>query len=112
MKAKKIVPEQNEQPNPLPTPPKNEAKDELAAWQKQIVALAEARLSINDEGDVLSDLHGRAIGLCRIVEEMALNAPESEVSLSALAKVMQVVEEDIQIARWIARGRSLCPLWD
>ena len=42
MKAKKIIPENNEQLNPLPTPSDEERKDELAPWQKEIVALAEA----------------------------------------------------------------------
>jgi hypothetical protein len=47
MKAKKIVSEKNEQLNPLPTPSNEERKDRLAGWQKEIVALAEARLSLD-----------------------------------------------------------------
>ena len=115
MKAKKIIPEYNKQPNPLPTPstPSNEErKDQLAGWQKQIVALAEARLSVDDEQDLVPELLRRAIGLCRIVEDMAIGTPESEASLDALASVMRVIEEHIQTAKWITSGRPLDPRWD
>ena len=73
MKAKKIISEKNEQPNPLPAPSNEERKDQLAAWQKEIIALAEARLSVEGEQDVISEMHRRAIGLCRIVEDMAIS---------------------------------------
>lgn len=115
MKAKKIVSEKNEQLNPLPTPPtpsNEERKDELAPWQKLIVVLAEAHLSVNGEQDVISEMHRRAIMLCTIVEDMALGQTESETSLDALAMVMKVIQEDIQIARWISSGRPLDPCWD
>src|SRR5208283_140141 len=85
MKAKKIIPEKNEQPNPLPAPSNQERKYELAPWQKEIVALAEARLSVGDEQDIVPHMLRRAIGLCRIVEDMALSTSDSETSLEALA---------------------------
>jgi hypothetical protein len=115
MKAKKIISKQNEQPHPLPTlptPSNEERKDELAPWQKLIVVLAEAHLSVNGEQDVISEMHRRAIMLCTIVEDMALGQTESETSLDALAMVMKVIQEDIQIARWISSGRPLDPCWD
>ncbi len=111
MKAKKIIPEKNEQPNPPPAPPNQEKRDELAPWQKEIVALAEARLSVEGEHDVISEMLRRAIGLSRIVEDLALCGRESELSLSALARVMQVIQEDIYVARWIADGRPLDHEW-
>ncbi len=109
MKAKKIISEKNEQPNPLPTPSNEERKDQLAPWQEEIVALAEARLSVNGEQDVIPEMLRRAIGLCRIVEDLALAQSESETSLEALGKVMQIVQEDIHIAKWIAAGKPLDP---
>ena len=112
MKAKKIIPPKNEQPNPLPAPPNNERLDQLAPWQKQIIALAEARLSISDERDVVPEMHRRAIGLCKIVEDMALGNTGSEVPLDALYKIMEVIEENIQIAKWITSGRPLDSRWD
>jgi len=112
MKAKKIVSEKNEQLNPLPTPSNEERKDRLAGWQKEIVALAEARLSLDGEQDVVFHMHQRALGLCRVVEDMALGAHESDISLDALAKVMEVLEEHIQITKWITAGRPLHSHWD
>jgi cell division protein FtsN len=115
MKAKKIVSEKNEQLNPLPTPPtpsNEERKDELAPWQKEIVVLAEARLSVNEEQDLIPQMLRRALGLCRIVEDLALSASESETSLNALQKVMEVVQEDLQIVKWITTGRPLDSRWD
>ena len=44
MKAKKITPEKNEQPNPLPTPSDDERKDSTCALDHTIVVLARARL--------------------------------------------------------------------
>jgi hypothetical protein len=107
MKAKKIVPEKKEQPNPLPMPSNQESEDELAPWQKEIIALAKARLSVSDEQDVIDNMYRRALGLCRIVEDLTLSESESEVSGDALGSVMEVVREDIEVARWLTRGRPL-----
>ncbi len=112
MKAKKIIPETCEQPKMLPAPSNEERKGELAPWQKEIVALAEARLSINAELDLLPHMHRRAIALCRIVEDMARGKSESEASLDALAMVMEIVQEDIQVAKWLVSGRPLDPRWE
>jgi hypothetical protein len=111
MKAKKIISEKSEQPNPLPAPSDQERRDKLAPWQKQIIALAEARLSIDNEQGVISEMHRRAIGLSRIVEDLALSEPDSELPLEAVAKVMQIIEEDIQVAKWIVGGRPLDSEW-
>jgi Cdc6-like AAA superfamily ATPase len=111
MKAKKIISENSEQLNPLPVPSNEESKDQLAPWQKLIVALAEARLSVDDEQDLVPEMLRRAIGLCRTVEEMALGESQSEISPDALAKVMQVIEEHVQIAKWITSGRPLRSNW-
>jgi hypothetical protein len=43
---------------------------------------------------------------------MALGAHESDISLDALAKVMEVLEEHIQITKWITAGRPLHSHWD
>ncbi len=112
MKAKKIISVKSEQLNPLPAPSNEERKDQLAPWQKEIVALAEARLTINAEGDLIPHMHRRAIALCRIVEDMALGQTESEISEDALAKVMEIVQEDLRVAKWLASGRPLDPRWD
>lgn len=112
MKAKKRVPENSEQPKTLPAPSNEEMKDNLAPWQKEIVALAEARLSVGDERDLLPHMHRRAIALCRIVEDMAMGTSESEPSLEALAMVMEIVQEDIQVAKWLVLGRPLDPRWE
>ena len=98
-------------PAQVPAPSNEERKDELAGWQKVIVALAEARLSLDGEHDVVFDMHRRALGLCQIVEDMAMGQPESETSLDALAMVMRIVQEDIQVAKWISAGRPLDPRW-
>jgi hypothetical protein len=111
MKAKKIIPKKNEQPNPLPAPSNEERKDQLAPWQKEIIALAEARLSLNGEHAVVFNMHRRTLGLCRIVEDMAMGQTESGTSLDALAKVMEIVQEDIQVAKWITSGRPLYSNW-
>ena len=112
MKAKKTISEKSEQPNPLPAPSNEERKDQLAPWQKEIVALAEARLSVNDEQDLVPRMLRRALGLCRIVEDMAMGQTESETSLNALSKVMEVVQEDLWVAKWITSGRPLDSRWD
>jgi len=112
MKDKEIIPEQCEQPKTLPAPSNEEGKDQLAGWQKVIVALAEARPSVDDERDVVFNMHRRGIGLCRVVEDLALNASESDISLSALARVMEVVEEDILVAKWLTSGRPLYSRWE
>jgi hypothetical protein len=112
MKSKKIISEKNEQPNPLPTPSNEETKDQLAGWQQEIVALAEARLSIDGEQDVVNQMHRRAIGLCRIVNDLSLANPISEISLEGLGHVMQTIEESVQIAKWITDGRPREPRWD
>jgi len=113
MKAKKIVPENSEQPKTLPAPSNEERTDQLAGWQKQIVALAEARLSIDGEQDVIFHMQQRAISLCRVVDDLTINASDSdEVSLRALGRLMEVIEEHIQIAQWITAGKPLCSHWD
>ncbi len=112
MKTKKIISEKNEQPNPLPTPSNEERKDQLAGWQKIIVALAEARLSLDGEQDVLSEMHRRAIGLCRVVEDFSIVGDDNDLSMEALGQLMKVVEEHIQVARWLTSGRPLDPRWD
>jgi hypothetical protein len=109
MKAKKIIPEKNEQPNPLPAPSDQERREELPPWQKEIIALAEARLSVEDEHSIVSDLLRRAIAMSRIVEDLALGKHESEASWGALGKVMQIIQEDIHVAKWITTGRMLYP---
>ena len=111
MKAKKRVPENSEQPKPLPAPSNKEREDELAPWQREIVLLAEARLILDGEQDVLAVMHQRAIGLCRVVEDMTLRAHENDVSLEALREVMRAAQESIQVARWIAAGKPLNPSW-
>jgi hypothetical protein len=112
MKDKKIISEKNEQPNPLPTPSNEERKGQLAGWQKLIVALAEARLSVNEEQDVISDMHRRAIGLCRIVEDFSLVGGDNDLSMQALGRLMLIVGEDIQVAKWISDGKPFEPRWD
>ena len=112
MKAKKIIPKKNEQPNPLPAPSNEEREDELAPWQKEIVALAEARLSINGERDMVPHMLRRALALCQIVEDMARGQMESEASLDALAMVMDIVREDLQQVKWLSMERPLYSRWD
>jgi hypothetical protein len=109
MKAKKIISEKTEQPNPLPTPSDQERREALPLWQKEIIALAEARLSVEDVHSVVSDMLRRAIGMSMIVEDLALSEHESELPSKALAKVMQIIQEDIHVAKWIATGRMLYP---
>jgi hypothetical protein len=111
MKAKKIISENNEQPNPLPTPSDQERRDELAPWKKEIIALAEARLSVDGKEDIICEMHRRAIGLCRIVEDLALCEHDSELSLSALAKVMQIAQEYIFVARYLTAKEPGCLDW-
>jgi hypothetical protein len=111
MKVKKIIPEKNEQPNPLPAPSNQEKRDELAPWQQIIVAVAEARLTVDNEHEAIWEMHRRAIALCRIVEDLALSSPASELPLEALAKVMQIIEENVRVAKWIAGGRRLDINW-
>ncbi len=111
MKAKTIVSVKTEQPDALPTPSGRERRDQLAPWQKEIVALAKARLSVSDEQSVISDMLRRAIGLAETVEDLALGKHESEISLSSLARVMQTIQEDIYVAKWIAGGRPLYEEW-
>jgi hypothetical protein len=112
MKAKKIVSEESEQPNPLPAPSNEERKDQLAGWQKEIVALAEARLSLNSEQDLVPHLLRRAIALCRVVEDFSLVGNDNDLSIQALGRLMEVVQEDIQVAKWITSGRPLLSHWD
>jgi hypothetical protein len=57
-------------------------------------------------------MHERAIGLCRVVEDFSLVGGDNDLSMHALGKLMEVVEEDIQIAKWIAMGKPLDPHWD
>ena len=109
MKAKKIISEKIEQPNPLPTPSNQERIEELLPWQREIIALAEARLSVEDEQSVISDVLRRAIATSMIVEDLALSEHESELPSKALAKVMQIIQEDIQVAKWITTGRMFYP---
>jgi hypothetical protein len=111
MKAKERIPEKCEQPKTLPTPSNEERQDELAPWQKQIVALAEARLSIDGEQDVIFQMHERAIGLCRVVEDFSLVGDDNDLSMHALGKLMEVVGEDIKVAKWIAMGMPLGRNW-
>jgi hypothetical protein len=112
MKAKERIPEQCEQPNTPLAPPREESEDQLAPWQREIVALAKARLSINGEQDVVFEMHRRAIGLCRVIEDMCLRQDAgSGIDDEAVAKVMQVVQEDIEVAKWITSGKPLSPNW-
>ena len=112
MKAKKIVPKNSEQPNPLPAPSNKEMEIQLAPWQEEIIALAEARLSLNREKDVVSRTLRRAIGLCRVVEDFSLVGDDNDLSMKALGQLMEVVGEEIQIAKWITRGRDREQYWD
>jgi predicted RNA polymerase sigma factor len=100
---KQAIPKEILLPNPLPMPSDQERKGHLAPWQEEIVALAEAYLSINGEEDVIAEMHRRAIGLCRMVEDLAIS--DGEVSMDALAKIMEVVQEEIQVARWLSSGK-------
>jgi hypothetical protein len=109
MKAKKIIPENNEQPNPLPTPSDQERREELPLWQREVIALAEARLSVEDEQSVISDVLRRAIAMARIVEDLNLCEHGSELSQGALAKVMQIIQEDLHVVKWLTTGRLLYP---
>jgi hypothetical protein len=112
MKAKERIPEKCEQPNPLPAPSIEERKYPLAGWQKEIVALAEARLSVNDEQDLVPQMLRRAIGLCRVVEDFSLVGDDNDLSMQALGMLMQVVGEDIQVVKWIVSGKPLDSRWE
>jgi excinuclease UvrABC nuclease subunit len=106
------ISEEREQPSPLPAPSNEERKDALAGWQKEIIALAEARLSINEEVDVVFQMLARAIGVCRVIEDLTLSAPDGEqLSFPALRQVMEIVQEDIQVAKWLTSGRPLYRNW-
>ena len=126
MKAKTIVPENSEQPNPLPTPPTlsnkgireeiqqemaEDRRDKLAGWQKEIVALGEARLSIDKEEDVVPRLLRRAIGLSRVVEDFSMVGDDNDLSMEALGQLVRVIQEDLQVVRWITGGKRLNPRW-
>jgi hypothetical protein len=111
MKAKKIVPENSEQPETLLAPSNKEKIDELSPWQKEIVALAEARLSILGEEDVINEMHRRAIGLCRVIEDFSIVGDDNDLSMEALGQLMRVLTEHIQVAKWLTSGRPLDPRW-
>jgi hypothetical protein len=112
MKAKKIVPENSEQPKPLLAPSNEERKHDILPWKKLIVALAEARLSLDGEQDVIFDMHQRAIGLCRVVEDFSLVGGDNDLSMEALGQLMRVVGEEIQVAKWISMGKPLDRDWE
>jgi hypothetical protein len=96
----------------VPAPTDEERKKNLAPWQLKIVALAEAHLSVDDEQDLVPNLLRRAIGLCRVVEDFSLVGGDNDLSMEALGKLMEVLEEEIQVVKWITSGRPLDPRWD
>lgn len=112
MKAKKRVPENSEQPKILLAPSNEERKDQLAGWQQEIIALAEALLSLDGEQDVLFRMHQRAIGLCRVVEDFSLVGDDNDLSMHALGELMRAAGEAIQVAKWIAMEKPRHSRWD
>jgi hypothetical protein len=109
MKNKNKVPQKpivSQDPEPADPPlekPNEEREEKLGGWDGEVVALANARLSMphNSTLEIVSLMHTRAVALCRIVEDMALGTSENEASLKALASVMEIVQEHINVAAWI-----------
>ena len=113
MKAKNKVPENHEQPKPLPASPIKEEKLDLAGWQKEIIALAEARLSIDGEQDVVCCALRRVIALSRCMQDMLLERKGDDVTLhgDALYQIMEDIEENAQVVKWLTDGRPSEPRW-
>ena len=106
MKAKKIVPENSEQPKPPLAPLNQQSEQTLAPWQTEIAVLGEARVRMDGEAETVDRMLNRALGLCRHVEDMCLGCEPNEVSLKALMHVMLAAQESIHIALWITRGKD------
>jgi hypothetical protein len=96
----------------IPVPTDEERKKDLAPWQLRIVALAEARLSIEGEEDVINEMHRRAIGLCRVIEDFSLVGDDNDLSIRALGHLVSIVQEDIQVAQWITSGKPYRPTFE
>jgi tRNA A37 N6-isopentenylltransferase MiaA len=100
------------EPSKQPAPEANEEiEDELAPWQKEIVALARAYLSIDDEQDLVPRILRRAIGICTVVEVMASGDSCNEISEEGIVAVMQLAQEQLQVAKWITSGKPLNSHW-
>jgi len=116
MKAKERVPENSEQPKPLPAPTNQEREEVLTGWQEEIIALAEARLTIDGEEDVLCQMTRRIIAISEFVQDLTLVASgdpcrDIPISASALYSVMKEIEEHARIAWWVAAGKPRYSRW-
>jgi hypothetical protein len=107
---------------PAPPAPINLRKEEeLSPSEWLAKGLAEVRIEREVPGpcphlDALNWRHHRAKALCDIAAEAALSASGSEMPGNALATVMGILREDIEVAGWIvqkmdeaARNGSNCP---
>jgi len=99
-------------PAQLPALFNEEKEDQLAGWQEEIVALAEAYLTIDTEQDVIDHVQSRVIRLCRLMQDLTIDSPVDEISAPALFEFMDVLEENIQIARWLHRGKPRHSNWE
>jgi hypothetical protein len=95
MKAKRLYQREGKQEN-------------LSIQERQTSYLGEARLKTEQVEatahiDAINWLHHRAASLCTVVGEAAYSVSGSEMPPESLAVVMGIIEEDIQVAGWIAR---------
>jgi hypothetical protein len=107
MKAHKSLPRKREQRKPLPAPFNEQQWEKLLPYEKAAYFLAEARLKTaaieaTAHIDAINWLHHRVVSLCTVVGEAAYSASGSEMPPEALAVVMGIIEEDIQVAKRIA----------
>jgi hypothetical protein len=107
MKAKHNLPRERTKSKPLAVRIIEQRQEGLSIQEEHIKCLGEARLKTEGVDatahiDAINWLHHRAASLCTVVEEAAYSASGSEMPPEALAVVMGSIEEDIQVAGWIA----------
>ena len=114
MKAKKVVSPKTETEKPGGGKPLIMGKWATARERKEEILsrLGDARLraqgmSSSAAIDALDWLIHRASSLCDIVGEAAYTGSGSELPGESLAETMDIIREDIQVARWLAEGLHL-----
>jgi hypothetical protein len=108
MKAHKSLPRKRKQAKPLGVRIIEQRQENRSIQEEDINYLGEARLKTERVEatahiDAINWLHHRAVSLCTVVGEAAYSASGSEMPPESLAVVMGIIEEDIQVAGWIAR---------
>jgi hypothetical protein len=111
MKAETKIAHEGKRLKALLAPLDEETERSLLPFQRLAVAVGEARIELTGGPtpvvDVVSLLLDRGISLCTVLTEMVENyESEHEFPRESAAGALDILREDLEVLRWIARRQS------